>query len=542
MRLTLKWSAISHFGKNTAGSIAVIVALALIPLVIGSGAAVDFGRAYMVKSRLAFALDAAGLAVGSSDQNGDLQGILTRFFSANYPEEQLGTPAKPSMKIEDGVIQLSATAEVKTLFLGLININSITVEANSRIVRETKGLEIVLVLDNTGSMFFDSKISTLRTAAQDMVDTIFGNEQRPKNLTMGLVPFVATVNIGTDMGRFVRFLKDRPTDLDGRANEYPDRIDTSWKGCVEARQFPHDTQDTYKPGDSQFGEWNPYYWEAEDLYIFQRDRSGNINRNGQVFFSGCRNSWWEPFDFPKTLKDLPRGVYDMRRPNPAGPASTPPSFEGSLPGRFINLDIIPEGTRGPNQACPDPVIPLTNDRSKVEAGIASMKPWFGNGTMANLGAVWGWRLLSPNVPFNQSKPYNDTQNKKVLVILTDGVNLISRNGRFCNRANPKYTSEYTAYGYLGEDVNQHGRLPGIINFNTASRILNERLTVTCDNIKAKGITIYTIVFQLDDEPTIDLFKNCASSPNNFFNSPNNETLRASFRAIGAELSNLRIAQ
>ena len=171
-----------------------------------------------------------------------------------------------------------------------------------------------------------------------------------------------------------------------------------------------------------------------------------------------------------------------------------------------------------------------------------MKAWFGNGTMANLGAVWGWRLLSPEVPFNQGKPYDDTQNKKVLVILTDGVNLISPNGRFCNFANPKYTSQYTAYGYLGEDVNQHGRLPGITNFNTASRILNDRLTETCDNIKEKDITIYTIVFQLEDELTVELFKNCASSPDKFFNSPNNETLREAFRSIGAELSNLRIGR
>jgi Flp pilus assembly protein TadG len=542
MEILLHWRNTLEFRKNTAGSIAVIVALSLIPLIVGSGAAVDFGRAYMVKSRLAFALDAAGLAVGSSDPNSDLNGILIRYFSANYPEEQLGTPAKPSMSIADGVIQLSATAEIKTLFLGMIGINEITVAANSVIVRETKGLEIVLVLDNTGSMFFNGKIDALRTAAQDMVDTVFGNEQRPENLTMGLVPFVATVNIGVDKSRFVNFLVDRPTDLDGRANEYPDRIDTSWKGCVEARQFPHDTQDTFKLGDNgKSGEWNPYYWEAEDIFIFQRDNLGNINRNGQVFFSGCSNSWWQPSAFPNTLKDVPRGVYDMRRPASIGQASTPPTF-GSLPGQFVNLDITPEGTGGPNKACPDPVVPLTNNRSELEAGIARMKPWFGNGTMANLGAVWGWRLLSPDVPFSQGKPYSDPQNKKVLVILTDGQNLISRNGQFCSRANPKYTSEYTAYGYLGEDVNSHGRLPGITNFNTANRILNERLIETCENIKAKDITVYTIVFQLDDEETLEIFRNCASSPDNFFNSPNNETLRASFRAIGAELSNLRIAQ
>ena len=194
----MHWQQLRCFWREQTGNIAVIFALALIPIVIGSGAAVDFSRAYMVKSRLSHAIDQAGLAVGSSNPSSDLNDVLNRYFAANYPTEKLGVPANPVMTINDGVIEISATADVETAFLKLIGMNSITVAANSQIVRETTGIEVVLVLDNTGSMSQSGKIDALRVAAQDMVDILFEDEQNPEKIFMGLVPFVATVNIGKD--------------------------------------------------------------------------------------------------------------------------------------------------------------------------------------------------------------------------------------------------------------------------------------------------------------------------------------------------------
>jgi len=489
---------------------AVIVALSLIPIIVGSGAAIDFGRAYMVKTRLSHALDSAGLAVGSSNPEGDLASVLTRYFDANYPAAKLGVPASPSMSINEGVIQLSATATVETTFLKMVGINTISVAASSKIIRETKGLEIVLVLDNTGSMANNGKIGALKIAAQDLVDILFGPEQRPDNLFMGMVPFVTTVNIGnTDVAQqFVRFPNP--------PHEYPNAVDTAWKGCVEARAMPHDVTDVYIPGDAQQGEWSPYFWEAETFF-----RSGTSSSN-------CQNRWWRPSQNPSTIPPLPR---------PTG-RSGDPAFALGLggAGTFRNLDITPNTTRGPNQACPQPLTPLTNNRATLEAAIEEMTPCSGNGTMVNLGAVWGWRVLSPGAPFSEGRPYDDPEYNKALVILTDGVNILSSVSSRCTGTNPKYNSQYTGYGYASE-----GRLGTTSRFAAQSR-LNERLAIVCENIKATGIVVYTIVFQLNDTETLNLFRSCASAPDKFFNSPDNETLRAAFRAIGAELSNLRIAE
>lgn len=521
----MHWHRFKLFLKERSANFAVIMALAMIPIVIGSGAAVDYSRAYMVKSRLSNALDQAGLAVGSSNPSGDLNDVLNRYFFANYPTEKIGVPAAPSMTINDGVIELSVDANIETAFLKLIGINSITVTANSQIVRETTGLEIVLALDNTGSMANNGKIDALRVAAQDMIDILFKDEQNPEKLFMGLVPFVATVNIGKDQSDFV--------NIPSPPNDYGNSIDSEWKGCVLARSSGHDLTDAFDGGTGSSGKWEQYYWEAEDFVL---------HFGGQFFHSLCQNRWWFPSAFVQPYPNGRSG--DVFVSSPSGPGSHQFSGQTLLdisPSEIQGFQNFfspnPNLTFGPNQACPDPITPLTNSRSTLEAAVTQMMPWAGNGTMANLGAVWGWRVLSPTPPFTEGRELDDATFNKVLVILTDGQNLISQARGQCTLTKAEYNSHYSAYGYLSEN-----NLGTSNNFNTAQAQLDQKLRTVCENIKDTGIIIYTIVFQLTDTSTQDLFRECATDADKFFNSPNNETLSEAFRAIGAELSNLRIGR
>ena len=141
---------ISFLEIDDRGNIAIIFALAFIPVVMGAGAAIDFGRAYLVKDRLSHALDAAALAVGSSDPNGDLDAVLNHYFAANYNADEVGIAATPTMTISaDGKITLSVTANLKTTFLTFFNQDSLNISAGTEVTRQTRGLEVVLVLDNT---------------------------------------------------------------------------------------------------------------------------------------------------------------------------------------------------------------------------------------------------------------------------------------------------------------------------------------------------------------------------------------------------------
>ena len=82
------------------GGVVILWALATVPIVIGVGAAVDLSRAYMARSRLAFALDAAGLAAGAAGETeSQMRAIAEQFFFANYPPNLPGTPATPTLTV-----------------------------------------------------------------------------------------------------------------------------------------------------------------------------------------------------------------------------------------------------------------------------------------------------------------------------------------------------------------------------------------------------------------------------------------------------------
>lgn len=78
--------------------------------------------------------------------------------------------------------------------------------------------------------------------------------------------------------------------------------------------------------------------------------------------------------------------------------------------------------------------------------------------------------------------------------------------------------------------------------NVAKGVVNSKVATLCTRIKAQNVRLYTITYQLSSSTLQDLFRNCASSPSLYFNSPTNETLQTVFQTIGYDLSNLRISK
>ncbi|MBL4863464.1 MAG: pilus assembly protein, partial [Rhodobiaceae bacterium] len=92
-------AALSAFQKNRQGNVAVIFALAMMPIVAAAGAGVDLSRAYLVKAHLTQALDAAGLAVAGTPGASEAQimELAQSFFKANYPESEIGVAGELSV-------------------------------------------------------------------------------------------------------------------------------------------------------------------------------------------------------------------------------------------------------------------------------------------------------------------------------------------------------------------------------------------------------------------------------------------------------------
>jgi hypothetical protein len=78
--------------------------------------------------------------------------------------------------------------------------------------------------------------------------------------------------------------------------------------------------------------------------------------------------------------------------------------------------------------------------------------------------------------------------------------------------------------------------------------VDARQHITCNNVNAAGITLYTVQVNTDGDPTSQLLQNCAGSPgkypdsSKFFLLTSSSEIITTFTQIGTSLSNLRVAK
>lgn len=191
--------------------------------------------------------------------------------------------------------------------------------------------------------------------------------------------------------------------------------------------------------------------------------------------------------------------------------STPEDTKNAGVNWKWNMYSNPSG--GINNGCNKSyLLPLTSVYGTIKAKIAGLAA-SGN-TLSNIGMVWGYRLLSPEAPFREGASWGDVTTKKVAILMTDGDNNIG--------------GAYSAYGSWA-------------TLKLTDRNLDDKLATTCQNMKNDGITIYTITFTSGiDNVTRGYFKNCASSPEKYYNAPSQANLLEAFEQIARELSNIHI--
>lgn len=456
----------ARISRDERGSVAVIFAGTLIPTLLAIGLAVDTARAYAVKSQLQQALDAAALAVGSSSgTDAQLQALAQKFFDANF-NTGLATASNIQISVSGDTITATGNATVDATIMQIGGFNTITVAEQSQVVRAIRGLELAMVLDNTGSMTTSDNIGALRDAAHELTDILFGEQTVHPSLKIALVPYSASVNPGAVAeGLVPGSTVVSPTGALG------------WKGCVVERAGANAVADT----PASTAQWSIYKW-----------------------LPAVDNS------------------YDATK---ASTVRSDPSYGN--------------GGTGPNLGCPTPITPLTNVKSTIDTAISAMRAWSRGGTFSDIGMAWGLRVLSPESPFTEGLPWGTEKWDKAAILMTDGVNQFYKlpSNANPNAANSSVNSDYTGYGRLDE----LGRM-GTTNINTAKTLINTRMASVCQAMKDKGVVIYTITFTASiDNTTRDLYRNCASSPQKYFDSPTQDELHASFRAIATELSKLRLS-
>jgi Flp pilus assembly protein TadG len=653
------------FARDARGNVALLFALTLIPLLIGVGVAVDYGRALIVRERMQDAADAAGLAIGSwvGLSQADMKTKAQQFFDANYPSSSIGTVGMLNVSFVGSDIQVSVSGQVPTTFMQLANINTVDVGASTTIAVGMGTVEVALALDNSGSMS-GSKISSLKTAASDLVDTLFASAQNspePDPIKIAVVPFAASVNVGSQYANasWMDTGAQNPTHADEqKAYGAPSTTNNftlfsslkdsngntiPWGGCVEARPTPYDTTDDapsaastkfvpmfapdepdawtattsnctsgnkcYYSGSSNSTRrfngaptgsqsFNNYLPDAGDgntcgtTFTVTSGSPATINRashgfaaNDQVIFyttgslpnglsagtvyyvisaglttnsfrvstskggsavntsgsqSGAHfvtNSWTCQSGDPRCGNTISAGAAVGKSEEDAfagkSLANSPNCKYGTSANKATVANITVGGLpAGPNFMCTTTSLsPLSTDKATTKSAVNAMAAQGATSVME--GALWGWRALSPGEPFAQGRAYNTEDNQKILVLMTDGQNTYYPNSKFVK-------SWYDLYGYV-----DRGRLGTTsTNSDTLTAAMDTRTAQACANIKAAGIIVYTVAFQIpgDEAGALTLLKNCATDSDKYF-APNTESeLLNAFNAIGKDISMLRISQ
>src|SRR5262245_50490365 len=117
------------FRSAQGGNLAIIFGLALIPAVGITGAAVDYSRANSIKADIQAALDSTSLMLAKdpslySLSTAQLQGKAQNYFLAvfNRPEAQNVQVQQPVLNAANATLTITASADVKTAFMGLIKV------------------------------------------------------------------------------------------------------------------------------------------------------------------------------------------------------------------------------------------------------------------------------------------------------------------------------------------------------------------------------------------------------------------------------------
>ncbi|HSP24936.1 MAG TPA: hypothetical protein VLQ65_07160, partial [Saliniramus sp.] len=186
-----------------------------------------------------------------------------------------------------------------------------------------------------------------------------------------------------------------------------------------------------------------------------------------------------------------------------------------------------------NAACPDPVVPLTSDRTRLLSAADGLRSFAASGTNVAEGLAWTWRMISPRFT-DDAAPF-DTRNKKYIILMTDGFNEVVPQGVSWNR------SDYSSVGYAEK------RRFGTNNRATITQRLDERLVEVCGKVKRDGIQVFTVLYDpvgyTASSQVEALLGVCATSTSrHVFKATSPEDLVTAFKSIGNEISALRISR
>ena len=258
----------SRFLRDRRGAVAPMFAIAIIPVIGLTGAAIDYSRANSVRTGMQAAIDATALAMAKlapTLTQSELQQKTTEYFNAmfNHPEAK-NLVLTPTYTTTGGAqLTIAISGAVDTTFMRVMGYNSINLGSTSTVKWGMNRLRVALALDNTGSMADAGKMTALKTATNSLLTQLKDAATTNGDVYVSIVPFNKNVNAGSsnynqswvdfiDHPSYVGWDKQNGTCSNNNFPTYDECINknktwtpnnhSTWNGCVTDRDKPYDVE------------------------------------------------------------------------------------------------------------------------------------------------------------------------------------------------------------------------------------------------------------------------------------------------------------
>jgi Flp pilus assembly protein TadG len=522
---------LSAFRVAQAGNVAITFAFASLPIIGFVGAAIDYSRANAVKAAMQTALDSTALMLSkeaASDTEDQLKTNATKYFKALFTAwEAKDIDVKVTYGTTGGSnIKVEATAALDARFVKVLGFDTFHVGASSVAKWGITRLRVALVLDNTGSMADDGKMTALKTATKNLIDQLHGAATTDGDVYVSIIPFAKDVNLGasnynTDWIYWGSVASTPPQDP-------AQSDDTSWDAnrgncssgswstrsacfanvgtcsvsgytnedsCTSSGMCSAGGYSTQSTCTSHGTCSNPSYTKKSNC----QSHGGTWTVNTWTSYNGAwtttgtwtpkAHSTWNGCVMDRGNWDAPDTVYNFDT-NASPPDPVTP--------RWSSLYAAEQYS-----SCPKAVKGLTYEWDNMKTLVDSMSP--GGFTNQAIGLQVGWMSLVGGGPFTVPAMDPDFKYQQVIILMTDGLNTQNR-------------------------------------WYTSATDIDTRQEITCDNVKAAKIDLYTIQVNTGGDPISTLLQNCASDANKFFHLTSADQMTATFQEIGTNLTKLRVAQ
>jgi hypothetical protein len=359
------------------------------------------------------------------------------------------------------------------------------------------------------------KITALKTATKNLLTQLQASASQNGDVYVSIVPFVKDVavdpvNYNANWVDWTDWDAANPTLGSCSKSGYNSRSSCTAAGTCSASGYNTQNSCTAAGTCSLSGYTTQSTCVAQNVCSDPSHTSHNscTNHNGTwgpAVWTSAHATWtfatWTPDHSQWNGCITDRG-------NSNGPSSGNYDTNATAPTTTITASLFPAEQY---DSCPQPVKGLNYNWTSMTTLVNNMSP---NGnTNQGIGLAWGWQSLVGGGPFTVPAKDPNYKYNEVIILLTDGLNTENR----------WYTSQNS---------------------------IDTREKLTCDNIYAAGITLYTIQVNTGGDPTSTLLQNCAGSPpdkkypdsSKFFLLTSASAMVTTFNQIGTALSNLRVAK